>query len=76
MDPSTIVNPAVIPPETFGLVFAPGALFAMWIGLVVVVLAGLTSILGMAGRHETESKRVARSPHLVSRTPRVERAAA
>jgi hypothetical protein len=75
MDLSTIMNPAVIPPGTLGLMLEPAAFFATWIGLVVVVLAGLTSVLGMEGRDETARERVARTPHLVSRAPRVEAAA-
>lgn len=76
MDLSTIMNPAAIPPGTFGLLFAPAALLAVWSGLVVVVLAGLTAVLGMESSQEPADRGVAPTPHLASRVHLVERAAA
>jgi len=75
MDLSTIMNPAVVPPDMLGLIFGPTALFTVWFGLVVTVLAGLTSILGMEGRREATEQSAARTPDIVAQH-RVERAAA
>ena len=47
MDVTTIVNAAAMPPELFGTLFEPAALFGVWSALVVVVLAGLVALLGM-----------------------------
>jgi hypothetical protein len=76
MDLSMIMNPAAVPPGTLGVMLEPAALFAVWIGLVVTVLAGLTSILGMEGRHERVGGHVARPPRIVSPAPRMDGAAA
>jgi hypothetical protein len=76
MDLSTIMNPAVVPPGTLGLIFGPTALFTVWIGLVVAILAGLTSVLGMERWDEPADRNVARTPDIVSQAPRDERAAA
>jgi len=75
MDLSTIMNSAVVPPDMLGLIFGPTALFTVWFGLVVTVLAGLTSILGMEGRREAAEQSAARTPDIVAQH-RVERAAA
>jgi hypothetical protein len=75
MDLSTMMIPAVVPPDMLGLIFGPTALFTVWFGLVVMVLAGLTSILGMEGRREAADQSVARTPDIVAQ-PRIERAAA
>jgi hypothetical protein len=75
MDLSTMMIPAVVPPDMLGLIVGPTALFTVWFGLVVTVLAGLTSILGMEGRREAADQSVARTPDIVAQ-PRIERAAA
>ena len=50
MDVTTIVNAAAIPPEVLGTLLQPAALFGVWSALVVIVLAGLVSVLGMEAR--------------------------
>jgi uncharacterized membrane protein YdjX (TVP38/TMEM64 family) len=46
MDPTTIMIPAAIPPGLMGA-FLPAALFGVWTGVVLAVLATLSAVLGM-----------------------------
>ena len=55
MDVTTIVNAAAMPPELFGTLFEPVALFGVWSALVVGVLAGLVAVLGMEARVPAET---------------------
>jgi hypothetical protein len=76
MDPSTIMNPATLPPGIFGLLLEPGVLLAVWSAFVVIALAGLTAVLGMESRQQRADRRAVPRPYIVSRTPEAERAAA
>ncbi|HJQ83278.1 MAG TPA: hypothetical protein VKA21_04335 [Candidatus Binatia bacterium] len=55
MDPTTILIPAAIPPSVLGTL-VPAALFGVWSGLVVVVLAGLCAVIGMDDQRVAHSE--------------------
>ena len=47
MDVTTIMTATAMPPEMLGTLVQPAALFGAWSALVVVVLAGLATVLGV-----------------------------